>query len=426
LDVDPAKIEKIFDDAKLFDCSDKDFMAKSGKVFTWSSDKKDEAVYAIAPKRPQLKFFDVPVTEARFSFKDSKLAAFSLTLYNRGDVGDFDQEGLNKLVSTVESKISTWAGGKPTPLKKTRLTSDSEVEAQVWVKEPLALTLKWSYTGRSRKDFKAEYLRVFGESFDPADDPRKQKNAIGDMRGGMAMAKDLPANVARDGSAVHIGGIPMIDQGGKGYCAAATIARVLRYYKLDVTQHDVAQIAGTDATFGTSAKSMMDGMRKVTTRYGVKVRELCKPDEIKTVFEMERYLKRYNSFAKKNGGATVALVEDGNTVYVDKTIERFDKKLRVKMKVETEKNDFKTFQRNIKTNIDKGLPLLWCLELGIVPEPEIPQAKGFHMRLITGYDDAKREITYTDSWGAGHEAKKMSYENAFGITTYLIILEPLK
>jgi hypothetical protein len=245
------------------------------------------------------------------------------------------------------------------------------------------------------------------------------------MRGGLAMAKDLPA-IARATAPRLILEKPLIDQGGKGYCAAATIARVLRYYKLDVTQHDVAQIAGTDATFGTSAKSMMDGMRKVTTRYGVKVRELCKPDEIKTVFEMERYLKRYNSFAKKNGGATVALVEDGNTVYVDKTIDASTWKLRSKDEGRNRKIRFKTFQRNIKTNIDKGLPLLWCLELGIVPEPEIPQAKGFHMRLITGYDDAKREITYTDSWGAGHEAKKMSYENAFGITTYLIILEPLK
>ena len=47
------------------------------------------------------------------------------------------------------------------------------------------------------------------------------------------------------------------------------------------------------------------------------------------------------------------------------------------------------------------------------------------MRLIIGYDPGAHEVFYSDSWGLGHELKKMPVANAWTITTGLFTLEPL-
>jgi hypothetical protein len=47
------------------------------------------------------------------------------------------------------------------------------------------------------------------------------------------------------------------------------------------------------------------------------------------------------------------------------------------------------------------------------------------MRLIIGYNLKTREILYSDSWGAGHELKRMALDDAWAITTGLATVEPL-
>ena len=45
--------------------------------------------------------------------------------------------------------------------------------------------------------------------------------------------------------------------------------------------------------------------------------------------------------------------------------------------------------------------------------------------FIIGYNDKKGEIIYTDSWGAGHEFKKMRDDWAWTITKSLFYMKPL-
>ena len=88
------------------------------------------------------------------------------------------------------------------------------------------------------------------------------------------------------------------------------------------------------------------------------------------------------------------------------------------------KSDLSRFQRAIQAHIDEGTPLLWTVMLGNVPEPNIPQNAGGHMRLIIGYNLKKDEILFSDSWGAGHELKRMSTADAWTITTGTMSVEP--
>ena len=62
----------------------------------------------------------------------------------------------------------------------------------------------------------------------------------------------------------------------------------------------------------------------------------------------------------------------------------------------------------------------------MVPEepPIALQAGGGHMRMIIGYDDKEEKVVFSDSWGAGHEKKFMTYDNAFEATLGLFVITP--
>ena len=60
--------------------------------------------------------------------------------------------------------------------------------------------------------------------------------------------------------------------------------------------------------------------------------------------------------------------------------------------------------------IDRANPVIWAVHLGIVPEPDIPQAQGGHIRLIIGYNPQTDEVydmqqaikvvrAYAEDWG---------------------------
>ena len=74
------------------------------------------------------------------------------------------------------------------------------------------------------------------------------------------------------------------------------------------------------------------------------------------------------------------------------------KKLNVHYKRFEAKSDLMGF---VKSCVDLGQPILWS-----VPN---------HARLIVGYDQLKKEIIYSDSYGAGHESKRMSLAEAEGM-----------
>ncbi len=70
-------------------------------------------------------------------------------------------------------------------------------------------------------------------------------------------------------------------------------------------------------------------------------------------------------------------------------------------------------------------PLTWGVMLGLVPEASaLPHTSGGPLRLIIGYNASSDEVLYTDSWGRGHEGKRMSMDAAWSITLLLVSIEP--
>ena len=88
----------------------------------------------------------------------------------------------------------------------------------------------------------------------------------------------------------------------------------------------------------------------------------------------------------------------------------------------------KEFVGIVKEYADKGVPLLWALQLGRFEEdPPLPgegQISGGHMRMIIGYNSTTNKILFTDSWGAGHELKRMDATDAYEATMGLYSMSP--
>ena len=141
--------------------------------------------------------------------------------------------------------------------------------------------------------------------------------------------------------------------------------------------------------------------------------------------DLEKEIEMYNKAAKSEKERELRLGEfmRGNTVLVGEIYAAMKPKVIKKMRVKDAR--FKKFLTGVKTQIDKGTPLFWGVTLGIFPEPGLPQTIGGHIRLIVGYNQKTKEILYTDSWGAGHELKRMPEDWAFAITHDAFFLKPL-
>ena len=212
--------------------------------------------------------------------------------------------------------------------------------------------------------------------------------------------------------------MPMVDQGQKGYCVVASTERVMRYYGGDVDANELAQIANSDAGGGTSYNGMIVALKKVAARLKVRVRELEKM-EVKDILDL---VKDYNRTAKKDGASLIP--DPGHMIDVAAIYGAMKGDVLREARTKN-KSDLTRFQRNVAENIDKGIPLLWTVQLGLIEDKDVPQSGGGHMRLIIGYNTKTSEILFSDSWGAGHELKRMPATDAWTITTGLTKIEPL-
>ncbi len=186
--------------------------------------------------------------------------------------------------------------------------------------------------------------------------------------------EELLQFVKKQGDDVFVSGIPMVDQGAKGYCVVASCQRMFSYLHVQCDEHEIAEIAGSDAQRGTNSLAFTAALSKIGSRFKVHFKPLLQ---------------------KRPGGLDTAMKPD-------------------------------RFARLVTERVDKGQPLLWSLELGLYPEdPQVVLQKGGgHMRMIIGYNMAKDQVLFSDSWGAGHELKRMNVTDALKATSGIYEVEP--
>ena len=397
--------------------------------FKFADGRKRDVVVCRVPG--MVTYFGTPVMETRVYFKNRCISGVELSLYNKGDAashgGVMSETGFNEMIEHVSAKVSG-ADGKVPQAVRVRVKNDrtkmGHKFTRSWPKRTPSAELTWGISGE-RDSKTLEYARLaFSRNVATDKRPAAGKSSAR----GAAKPAGFVANVKRnDEGDVYVANVPMVDQGDKGYCSVAAAERVLRYFGQNMDEHEIAQLAGTSAGGGTSARGMITAVETIGKKCKLGKREVV--SKIGSWEDVEKRLKEYNKTAKQlkkpllNLNDYVTVSGHSRTVDIGDMEKAMDPKVQKAMSMK-DKAGYTKFIKGIREQTVRGVPLFWSVQLGVYPEKGIPQNAGGHMRLIIGYNEEKGEIIYSDSWGAGHERKYMPDDWAWTITHNLFFLNP--
>lgn len=355
------------------------------------------------------------------SGEEERVSRLELSLFNRGDAkGEkMTTESLQALLDELSKEFAP--GTKRFKDEKTTLRNNALQYRRVLKSGAKKAELVWAITPKDRDGKRyVDFLRLTVHGEMPgakADVKRVAKSAA---------KPKIIANVTKSPNGdVFIDNVPMVDQGQKGYCAAAVSERVLRYYGFQIDEHEIALQAGTTSEGGTSVSAMKETIERIGGKNGLGFSEIVSMNE-GGIAGLEEEIKAYNKAAKAEKKPEISLAQftRGNMIYTGEMREAMNPKVLHRMRLKDSRS--KKFSRLIRQQVSLGIPVFWGVTLGIYPERGVnPQTSGGHMRLIIGYNDKKKEILYTDTWGEGHELKRMPEDWAFTITHDAFYLKPL-
>lgn len=343
--------------------------------FEWVSTSRERARFShhmFSNVATKLTMFggSVNVEEAILEFVNGKVARVTVSFYNRGDSGDIEVADFDRRFKTIGQNLGQVTKVAP----KRQLNSANAalpVTSWMWRFPAGVALLEYNEYNTPGKVTKPEFLRMKLAAPNQAD-WSMGKLAVGVQR--MELLKRVTKTPSGD---VYLSGVPMVDQGQKGYCVVASCQRLFEYMRIPCDQHEMAKLVSADAETGANIFGMQKSLAKIDGAFNVTFKPLVNPE----------------------------MYYSGN------------RKRRVSEK---------EFISIIKEYVGKGVPLLWGLVLG--QKPEIPplsrQTQGGHMRMIIGYNLAKNQVIFTDSWGAGHELKRMALMDAYEVTMGLYSMAP--
>lgn len=327
--------------------------------------------------------------------KREHVAGFTTTLYNKGDNGPLEKAEYDAAVKESIQNISQVMKMEPKARRIEKKDAGVKPKAWVWANDRCAVMLEAHSTGAGKR-FVSEFIRV-----------TVKPDAAGLERGGAddaAKRADLKDHVRTDREGtVWIDGIPMVDQGEKGYCVPAALSRVFAYYGMDgVDQHALASICKSNGEEGTSLEAMNKALVTISGRFHMGVTSWRWMNRKTMAKELSKLAQKRRIPEEMVTPEMLLELIEGKSALLRKGV------------------------KDISKYIDAGIPIVWGVMLGMFPEQGLPQSMGGHMRMIIGYNEAKQMIIYTDSWGAGHDLKAMPLAQACAITQVMYVLRPLR
>ena len=455
--VKDVSLDWILSKDKLWEMTPDEFEKLAGTSrFVWQDKERTRARFD--PEDYNFSIKGTKVGETLASFKGGKLSGITISVLNKGDDDLIDKSTYTTAMNAMRTMLKDYSGVK----EEARPHNEAVTRAAgtLW-RSPKALCLLEGLFVEATKEIDGDWIITYKEH---AEFVRARLLPPQMMLGaGVPVVKtgvtgpQLLTRVKREGTKVFIDTVPMVDQGQKGYCAVASFERVLRYYGADVDMHDLANLANTYG--GTGPKGMKDAVKKISTKLGMATREPFLMVEQRHFLKL---IKDYNVVAKRSKLTEV----DNRSDFWESMESDVLRDIRIKTQ------EFMRFKQEIAANINKGVPLMWALHLGMYWEDKMNESyeanryavskpadaddkndaeaakayaerrakayeelraknkrppsymQGGHMRLIIGYDSKEGTILYTDSWGPGHEVKTMKLEDAFTGTMALMVLEP--
>ncbi len=355
----------------------------------------------------------LPVYETLVNFDSGTLRRVEVSLYNRGDAGEISPDKFKTRIEEARKAISAVAGNDGEDRGKVR--GAVLTEGWIWKNDESQYLLESSMK-RQRGDDRPEFLRLV--IVPSSSVPKRALGSSDNGKCGAATAtlSALKAPVIKTPEGdVYIANVPMVDQGQKGYCVVATAERVMLYFGAKVDQHAMAQLADSSAGGGTSPEKMTEALDKIDSKFDLRLKRIM-PWTVRGYLDM---IKDYNRAARS---AKEPQISDSEAYSVGSAYQKMDAE--TLKKARSTSSAMNKFMKVLHSYIDMGVPLMWSVQLGLFKEGDLPQSGGGHMRLIIGYNEESKEILFSDSWGAGHELKRMNAEEAWAITSGIYGMEP--
>ncbi|MGB8353106.1 MAG: C39 family peptidase [Chthoniobacteraceae bacterium] len=379
--------------------------------FRWISTAQDTAQSV----KKGLTLFNITVNQAIVRFAQGKPTEIGILFYNRGDAGELTRPAFEALKKQCADAITGFTKVNPTERGKDP-TNAVRATGLIWQTGASQFLLEDSFTKTVEIPFRAEFIRL---TVTPLEKPKGMlEQSLTEFHSSSIKFSGLDHVKTLPNGDVYIDGIPMVDQGDKGYCVVASAERVIRYYGGKADEHELAEIANSSAEKGTSVPAMLDSLKKLSQRLRIKVRTIDDIDDK----GFENMITEYNR-AAQHGRRAQQVSPAGEDSLTD-LFEKMDPEILREARTKNP-SGMDRFFRLVQTHINQGIPPLWSVMIGILKEPKDPKGFGGHMRLIIGYNDKTKEIIYSDSWGMGHEMKRMPLSDAWTITMGLDAIEPL-
>ncbi len=384
----------------------KNRMELSAKEFNGVRYARVDANTIRVPRNGGIQLADLKFGETVVSWNpdNGPTASLVIMIYNKGDDGQMSREEYMETLQSSIDSLNNLIGTKGKARKAAKKDTGVDLRSWSWECECGMIRLDASYTGR-KKDFEGEFIRLkLGAD---------QESVSGGGAADAAKRKDLKENVQRDEASGDVWvSIPMVDQGQKGYCVPATVARVFAYYGMDgVDQHALAQLCDSSADGGTSTVAMQEALESISRKFHIRIQMLDGKDMTSVI---TTFIADYNKAAKK---LKKQQATPSNWINVCNDTQ-------VLLAARGNKKYVKKWFAPVKKSIDAGIPVLWSVELGLFPEQGGQQSSGGHMRLLVGYNEESGVVYFSDSWGAGHEKKAIKMNHAAAMTQARYILRP--
>lgn len=353
---------------------------------------KSWRLYA-AVRKPGYKLFGaVPYSVALYSDPEGKAQSISVIFANKGDYGSKAGFASEHFQGGVESGS---ADSLASAMKRDEQQIGNSISAVLG--EGRDQRFGDSGTRRSARrwdwnDHSFLLSHVEGEYVSLLVVPTAQADAGGRtaMVSDARVRERLEGCIQRkDTGDVWISGIPMVDQGPKGYCVPATFERAMRHMGVEADMYLLAMVGQTGAGGGTSVELLMENLRSQVYRKGRRLKEI--PADRLRIRDVKRHIdsgvpllwrmcsmEEYNRSADEN---TAKRGKDDHAGWLEAKRAEFEKRSK--------------------------------------------PAANHHLCMIIGYNEATGELAVSDSWGKQFELRWVPVEVAdWAHNGALVIIQP--
>ena len=391
------------------------------KLFYWNDSDKTMLLFSFKNKQHQMTFAGLKVYNASLTFKDFNLSRIYISFCNRSEAVNLDSKTFDDMLKNIEQAVVKIADGKAGVQSTTPLSAARKIYTKSYYCDDFYLKLEWSFM-ESASAYKAEFITL---TILPPDQSESVKANTS------LTTFDLKSRVKANDDGDRFLEIPTTTQVPKGRGVAATAERVMRYYGASINQNILLELANSNT--GSNLSKMRKAIKQTTDLLKIKYKVLYKNQDIDKNTRFLKMIETYNAEADRIKADKINLAQytsqKGKKISYDKKAILFAMTPELfKATRSRETIGFLQFKRDVTTNINAGVPLIWATQTNIFPIPDKPRKSiGHHVQLITGYNIKENAVIYSDSWGPKKEKMKMSWEEAWAISldisTYTPILD---